>query len=406
MANAYNPDGTLNADNILGNVGNWWNTVNKPLNLQPTTGVMPSDWRTAGQLQSNPMNLLGGTMGGARGVNATPQGGGTGGASTLDEYKYQQDLNAATEQPAGMSQEEIVAWLLGGSGGGGGGVNTSGYKELLKDIQARKTALKKRYKTNKSDIEALYTGAATAREADRVALDKSVTAQLEADLTASTEQAQATRDAETARLATTNEARAALGAATPTADLASATVEGGLSRLAEQNKTTRADIATNQSIGQQQLQSEKSGYTSAQELASRALSGSYEDALAGLASEKASIKGQIAQAIASARGSSGPSVNEKIAALTAAQELTGGSAKLDTSNPTSVIEYFTQKSGKNLTPAANAIYAGLSQYGTDPASGKLMDPTTLYNKIAATNSAVSADPNFSITLIRTLLQGK
>lgn len=353
MADNYNKDGTLNADNVLGNIGNWWNSINKPINLQPTAGVAATDWRTAGQLQSNPLNLMGGTFGGGAKVAGTTSKS-TDSANGFGNYPLPQ-LNASNVP---SSQDQIAGLLQQILGSGGGGVNTSGYQNLLKDIQARKTALKKRYKQNKADIKALYEGATTAREADRVALDTAITQQLEDDLAIQEQRAKTTSLEDAARLGTVNQAREALGAVTSEKDLTSQTVEGGLSRLAENNAASQADVRTNQSIGQQQLQSEKSGYVSAQELAQRALGQSYEDALAGLASERASIKGQIAQAMASGGGGNSPS--EIMAAMKFAQEQVMGS-------PTS----FTGKTPQNVFD----FYAG---QGSDPQ--KL---TKIYNTLTS-----------------------
>lgn len=388
----YNPDGTLNADAILGGIGNWWNKVNAPVNLTAPRNGTPTDWRTAGQLQSNPMNLLGGTIGGAAATTNQPK---------LGQIPPLLQNQPIVDQPVDNTQEQIAGLLQQILGSGGGGANTSGYKELLKDIQARKTALKKRYKQNKADIKALYEGASTAREADKVALNQAVTKQLEDDIAIQEQRAKTTSLEEASRLGTVNQAREALGAETSKKDLASQVVESGMGRLAESNAAAQADIRTNQSIGQQQLQSEISGYTSAQELANRALGTSYEDALAGLASERASVKAQIAQAMASGGRSNSPS--EIMAAMKFAQEQVQGTPTSFTGKtPQNVFDFYTSQGSdpNKLTKIFNTL---TGKEGMALWSGNLTPPqivSQLLNK-----GAISNDPDsvaFATDILNTL----
>lgn len=300
----------------------------------------------------------------------------------------------------GMTDAEFLQWLYGGGGGGGGGFNASIYDPLFEDLKARQGGIQRRYDANMADIESLYANAATARERDREAVNAAITQQLGEAQARRAQEMGATREAEAARLATYNKGREALGAAPASADMATKTVEGGLSRYSERGAAADRDQEIARSIANQQIQSELSGYTSAQELASRALSNTYEDRLAEIASQRSALRAQIAQqrAAAASAGGGGPSVSEKLAGLNFLQQMRGGNAEpIEFSDDTvpDVLGYFTGKNPANK-PVYEKISNNISGYleqvtdAYDPVTGKPKPASYVANKIVLNNPDLQA----------------
>jgi len=291
----------------------------------------------------------------------------------------------------GMTPDEMMQYLLGGSSGGGG-VDLSGYNALLEDIAARESALGGRRDENLAGIQSLYESAAAAREEDQAALEASIEAQIQSDMERQAAQEASRRASEGERFETASEARQALGADVGTSDLVGQTVEQSLGRLAERALAGQQDIGTTGELARQQLQAEKSGYTSAQELATRALTNAYEDRLAQLASERAATQAQIAQARASARPS-GPSISDKINAMGFIQSLYGGDEEqAELPGLEGVFQQYDDiyqgspiaaEITKNFPVIANAVY------GVQPETGDLLNPTQL------TAAIIEANPQYS-----------
>lgn len=319
-----------------------------------------------------------------------------GGRQTLQQLIGQQmqpQPMQATAEPMtayGMTPDEMMQYLLGGSSGGG--VDLSGYNALLDDIASREAALGGRRDENLAAIQSLYESAAAAREEDQAALEASIEAQIQSDMERQAAQEASRRAAEAERFETASEARQALGADVGTSDLVGQTVEQSIGRLAERALAGQQDIGTTGELARQQLQAEKSGYTSAQELATRALTNAYEDRLAQLASERAATQAQIAQARASARGG-GPSISDKINAMGFIQSLYGGEEEAtELPGLEGVFQQYGEIYGGDPTAAeitrnfpviANAVY------GVQPETGKLFNPTQL------TAAIIEANPQYA-----------
>lgn len=304
------------------------------------------------------------------------------------------DLTEPTDpmMQMGMTPDEMMGYLLGGSSGGGG-VDLSGYNALLDDIAARESALGGRRDENLAGIQSLYESAAAAREEDQAALEASIEAQIQSDMERQASQEASRRAAEGERFETASEARQALGADVGTSDLVGETVEQSLGRLAERALAGQQDIGTTGELARQQLQAEKSGYTSAQELATRALTNSYEDRLAQLASERAAVQGQVAQARAAARPS-GPSISDKINAMGFIQSLYGGGEEEPMELPglEGVLQQYEGIYGGDPTSAEitrNFATIADAVYGVQPETGKLFNPTQL------TAAIIEANPQYA-----------
>ena len=319
-----------------------------------------------------------------------------GGRSTLDSIlnkemgRQQNEMLNLSEAPVDTTPtfEDFYGQIMGLAGGSGGGVNLSGFNAMLDDIASREARLGSRRDENLAGIQSLYESAAAAREEDKAALEASINAQIESDISRRAEQDAARRAADAERFETASEARAALGADVGTGDLVSETVEQSIGRLAERALAGQQDIGTTGELARQQLQAEQSGYTSAQELATRALTNAYEDRLAQLASERAAIQGQMAQAQASAR-SSGPSINEVLGLMGAYGDIYGGNEEaVELPGLAGIMQQYDSVYGNdpiatriaaNFPAIANAVYA------VTPETGNLANPLQLAAAIVEAN---------------------
>lgn len=219
----------------------------------------------------------------------------------------------------GMSPEELLAYLLGGSGGGG--PDLSGYNALLGDIASRERNLRTRKGQQQQFLTGLFDAAEARATADREALSAAIEEQLIADAARRSTEIGQIQTGEAGRRVTADQARQALGV-TPGADLSSQVAANAAGQVGATGAINDRDARILQSIGQQQFNREIANLTPAEQMAISQLSMGYEDRLAALASERAAIQAQIAQARASGRGG-GPSTSEKLAALQFAQEAFG-----------------------------------------------------------------------------------
>lgn len=311
-----------------------------------------------------------------------------GGRSTLQQLigqqmQYQQPMAQQMPGNAPPTVEEFTASILGQLGGGGG-VDLSGYNALLEDIASREAALGGRREENLAGIQSLYENAAAAREEDIAALQESIEAQIQGDMERQASQEANRRAAEAERFGTASEARAALGADVGTSDLVGQTVEQSLGRLAERALTGQQNVQNLGQIGQQRIQAEKSGYTSAQELATRALSNAYEDRLAQLASERAATQAQIAQARAAARPR-GPSISDILGIRSAYQAEYGEQPMepLDVPGLTGIAYQYYPIAGEQGLELAKkfAQYAASVGYGGGYEGQMYFDPGTLTERM-------------------------
>ena len=207
----------------------------------------------------------------------------------------------------GMTQEELLAYLLDS----GGGPDLSGYNAMLEDITGREGALGTRKAEQQAFLTSLFDAAESRAEADRTALAAAVDAQLTSDAERRAAEMGVVRQGDVNRAASATAAREALGAPTGP-DLTSNVVENVASGVAAGGAIADRDARIRESIANQQLTREISSLTPMEQMAVMGLNRQYEDRLAGLASERAAIQAQMAAARSANRG---PSVSERIGAM-------------------------------------------------------------------------------------------
>lgn len=307
-------------------VGNWWSNATRgagnfvndvirasaagpgnPRGAVPTGQAAPTNIRPGGMVSPTkgnqsviPSNLeSAGRAGGAR-ASAMP--------------------NLA--QPTGymgMSDEELLGFLLGG-GGGGGAPDLSGFEGMLGDINSRRDQLNIRKWQQRKFLQDLFDAAEARDLATQAGIGEQVNANLASDAERRAAEIALIRGDEAARLAEANAARGALGA-TPGADLSSEVAQNAVGGVGAAGSVAERDARIQESLQNQQLNRQLSGLVPMEQMAVGDLMNTYEDRLAGLASERAAIRAQMAQARAAARGGGGPSVSEKLAALGFINEL-------------------------------------------------------------------------------------
>lgn len=237
-----------------------------------------------------------------------------------DAMAGRQMPNLAEPENMGMSDDELLAWILGG-GGGGGGVNLSGYNELLNDIATRESGLNTRRGEQEAFLSELFDAAESRAARDRDALAASVQSALTSDAARRATEMGLVRGADTARLNTANAAREALGVEGG-ADLSSEIAQNQVGSIGASGSVADRDARIRQSLGEQQLNREIAGLVPMEAMSRQDLTRGYEDRLSALASERAAVRAQIAQARA-AGGGGGPSVSERLAALNFVQGMGG-----------------------------------------------------------------------------------
>ena len=228
------------------------------------------------------------------------------------ELGRQADLGQPQQGYMGMSDEELLAWILGGSGGGGG-VDLSGYNEMLADVASREAGLGTRKAEQEAFLADLFGAGQTRLESDQEALAAAVEEALASDQARRATEIDLIRGQDASRLATANAAREALGVEGG-ADLSSDIAQNAVAGVGAGGSVAERDARIRESIENQQIQSQIAGLIPMQQMATTSLGRNYEDRLSALASERAAVRAQMAQARA-AGGSRGPSVNERLAAL-------------------------------------------------------------------------------------------
>lgn len=306
----------------------------------------------------------------------------------------------------GMSDAELMEFLLGGSGGGGG-VNLSGYNNMLSDISGREAGLGTRRGEQEAFLSSLFEAAQGRMATDQEGLAAAVQSALESDQARRATEIELIRGKDAERLALSNAAREAAG------------VEGGPSLVNElaQNavagvgaggSVSERDARIRESIERQQLQSQIAGLTPMQQMASTSLNRNYEDRLAALASERAAVQAQMAQA-RSAGGSRGPSVNEKLAALGFVGSLNAPAdappaPKLPTNaQGIDMLNYFSQLNPSNsdlYSRVYNSLPTLLEGYALDPVTQRPRQPIEIANQIVQANSSLAPAYDFILSLVQ------
>lgn len=297
---------------------------------------------------------------------------------------------AMAQQPGGlmgMTDDELLGWLLGGAGGGGAAPDLSGYNTLLGDVNNRRDALNIRKWEQRKFLRDLFDAAESRAMSDRNALAAAVEGQLASDAARRQTEMGLIRADDAGRLATANAAREALGVAAPQADVASEVAQNAVAGVGSAGAVSDRDARINQAIQAQQFNAEIAGLAPMEQMATGQLMNTYEDRLAALAGERAAIQAQIAQARAAARGGGGPSVSEKLAALNFVQGAGEGPEMPAASGGQAILQSYSANDPGNARTYAtiyNSIAPLLSSY-TMSTTGKMMDPTELANTITRDN---------------------
>jgi len=285
-----------------------------------------------------------------------------------NELGRQQGLQQPTGT-MGMSDEELLAWILGG-GGGGGGVDLSGYNTMLSDVDAREAGLGTRRGEQEAFLADLFGAAQGRMTTDREALASAVQAQLESDAARRQQEIGLIRGEDAERLATANAAREALGVEGGE-DLSSAIAQNAVAGVGAGGSVAERDARIRESIQNQQIQSQIAGLVPMEQMARSDLSRGFEDRLSALASERAAIRAQMAQA-RSAGGSRGPSVNERLAALGFVNQLNAPAAAPSFGGALGTVQEIQQFFG----PAASDVLGIANRIMTNTDLSRF-DPTSL-----------------------------
>ena len=286
------------------------------------------------------------------------------------ELGRQADLSQPQQGYMGMSDEELLAWILGGSGGGGGGVDLSGYNEMLSDVAAREAGLGTRRGEQEAFLSQLFDAAEGRLASDRDALADAVQNALVSDQARRQQEIGLIRGDEAARLATANQAREALGVQGGE-DLSSEIAQNAVAGVGAGGSVAERDARIRESIERQQIQSQIAGLTPMEQMATTSLGRNYEDRLSSLASERAAIRAQMAQARASARGGGGPSVNERLAALGFVNQLNAPAQGPEFSGILGSAQEIQQRFGSQASDVlgiANRLLTGADLSRFDPTS--------------------------------------
>lgn len=310
---------------------------------------------------------------------------------TLDEILS--GAQVAPEVPQGPSAEEQaqdwIAQMLGLAYGNQGGADLSGFQGLIEDVNARRDALNIRKWQQRQFLEDLFDAAGVRAAADRDAIAAAVSGQLETDAARRAEEIALVRGEEAARRQTADLARGALGV-TPGPDLSTDVAQNVVGGIGAAGSIADRDARIRQAIAEQQAAREISALVPMEAMSVGQLMSGYEDRLAALASERAGIKAQMAQARAAARGG-GPSINELLALQEAANQQFGLSGEAP--------EYkgilgATQQIQSAFGPAANEIIGIanriLTSTATDQFTGKPLTPQQSLANLVANDPGIAS----------------
>ena len=332
-----------------------------------------------------------------------------GGAGTLQNRimgEMQNQVSAASEGPSFDEQRQAyIMGVLGQAYPGGGGPSLGGFDTLLADFDSRETALGGRKAENESFISGIIEAART-RGTD--AQGRIQGRYDEMGAAASDQRAaeiNAIQNSELTRLAQRNAARAALGV-DGGADIASAENESAGAGISAAGSIAARDAQIQQSIETQQSSNQLAGLDPMQLMANRQLSNSYEDRLAEIASGRAGVMAQRAQAQASYRSPS-PSISELLAVQDSANQMFGPGPAPDISGTSlEVVQQFGTMNPQNA-PLYSQILEDLpgimSEYNLG-FGGKNMDPIELTNAIIAVRPDYGSAYKFIAELVASLQQ--
>jgi hypothetical protein len=312
-----------------------------------------------------------------------------GGAGSL-RAKVGNELTRQTNvsQPEAYSFQQFMADMVAGmSGGGGGGVDLSGYNEMLSDISGREASLGTRRGEQEAFLNSLFEAAQGRMTTDQEGLAAAVQAALESDQARRATEIGLVRGADAERLATANAARGALGVEGGP-DLSSAIAENAVAGVGASGSVSERDARIRESIERQQLQNQIAGLTPMQQMASTSLSRGYEDRLGALASERAAIKAQMAQARSAPRGGGGVGFSDLLNAQKVYSDLYGPGEAPQFGGALGSAEEIRQFFG----PAANDVL-GIANRILTGARTSTLDPTTLAGASELLTGLATADPS-------------
>lgn len=296
-----------------------------------------------------------------------------GGAESLRSLIGGEIAGQQAGMPQGVTFEDFLSTLLGG----GGGPDLSGYDTMLSDVAARESALGSRRAEQQAYLEGIIGASRQRRTALQDSVAGRVQGQLDADATRRLAEQNALREQDAERLAVTNQAREALGVSSVPADLTSAEAQSAIGANIGAGTTAERDARMRESIQNQQYARQLASLDPMQLQYSTALSNNYEDRLAALASERAQIQGQRAQAAAS--GGGGPSISDYAQAYGLYGEIYGAPEKPGILGIADQFSPYTPKASQISN--AWAQFLGSSGIGNAIKAGQKLDNTSIMNAI-------------------------
>lgn len=319
-----------------------------------------------------------------------------------------QQMPQMPDMPAGYSFGDYMADLQAAMGGSGGGVDLSGYNNMLSDISGREAGLGTRRGEQEAFLSSLFEAAQGRMATDQEGLAAAVQAALESDQARRATEIGLVRGADAERLATADQARAALGVQGGP-DLSSAIAENAVAGVGAGGSVSERDARIRESIERQQLQSQIAGLTPMQQMASTSLNRNYEDRLAALASERAAVQAQMAQARSAASGRGGLSMSDILSAQRSYNENFGpGEAPPAPKLPTNaqgidILNYYSQLNQSNAglySRIYNSLPTLLEGYALDPVTQRPRTPIEVTNQIVQANSSLAQGYDFILALVQ------
>jgi hypothetical protein len=386
---------------VTGNVGNFINDVIRASAAGPGNprAAVPTNMRTPNNMRP---------QSGARDTSAIERAAQNqanevrrlGGADNLRNMAF----NAAgripnLQQPTGfmgMSDAELMQFLLGGGGGGGAPQmpDLSGFEGMVDDVNRRRDQLNIRKWQQRKFLNDLFDAA----DAEALATQSGIGSRIEEGLASDAERRAAEmaliRGEDQARLAEANAARGALGAGTGE-DLSSAVAQNAVAGIGAAGSISERDARIQESLQNQQIARQRAGLVPMQQMATQDLMSGYEDRLSALASERAAIKAQMAQTRAAAsmapRGGGGPSVSEKLAALGFIQDL---NAPGEAASAPGALGFLQQSQAADSANARmyNDLAAVASRLLSAPQVSRI-NPTAAMSPGEALQALMNSDPN-------------
>lgn len=293
---------------------------------------------------------------------------------------------AGSGAPAGPTSEQMqadmLASLLGELFPSGGGPNLSGYDTMLGDITSRETALGGRRDEQQAYIDGIIAASRGRTQALQDGVAGRVEGQLDSDAVRRLAEQNAIRNQDSARLAVTNQAREALGVAPAAADLTSGEAQSAIGSNFGAGLSADSDARMRESIQTQQYARQLAGLDPMQAQYGMTLNNNYEDRLGALASERAQIQAQRAQAAASYSPKT-PSVSEYLALADYVGGQFGGGEAVELPGLGGITERYSPYSSKaeQISNAAATFLSSPAIQNQIKANGKL-DKATMMSLIS------------------------